>query len=215
MLITDILLKSHNACNDGMKWVTKNGLIGLECKDFMHKLIENEKYEWGNWLITRVLSKIGNVKYAIFAAEQVLEIYEKQYPDDKRPRKAIEAAKKYIENPSADAAARSAAARSAAARSAAARSAADAAARSAADAADAAYAADAADAADAAYAAYAAARSAADAADAADAAYAAYVAARSAADAADAAYVAARSAADAIKVKILNYGIELLEKESV
>jgi hypothetical protein len=36
--------------------------------------------------------------YAIFAAEQVLENYEKQYPDDKRPRLAIEAAKKVLKN---------------------------------------------------------------------------------------------------------------------
>jgi hypothetical protein len=41
------------------------------------------------------------VKYAVFAAEQVIDIFEKKYPDDKRPRKAIEVTKKYIENPSA------------------------------------------------------------------------------------------------------------------
>ena len=39
------------------------------------------------------------VKYAIYAAECVIDIYEKKYPDDNRPRKAIEAAKKCIENP--------------------------------------------------------------------------------------------------------------------
>jgi len=88
--------------------------------------------------------------YAIFAAEQVLGIYEKKYPEDGRPRKAIEAAKAWIKNPfeetkkaayAADAAARAAA-------HAAARAAADAVARAAARAA--------ADAAYAAYAAYAA-----------------------------------------------------------
>jgi len=40
------------------------------------------------------------VSYAIFAAEQVLDIYEKQYPDDKRPRQAIDAAKKCLKDPS-------------------------------------------------------------------------------------------------------------------
>ena len=41
------------------------------------------------------------VSYAVYAAEQVIDIYEKKYPDDKRPRKAIEAAKACIKNPSA------------------------------------------------------------------------------------------------------------------
>ena len=40
------------------------------------------------------------VKYAVYAAEQVIDIYEKQYPNDKRPRNAIKAAKRCIKNPS-------------------------------------------------------------------------------------------------------------------
>ena len=38
--------------------------------------------------------------YAVFSAEQVIDIYEKKYPDNKKPRLAIEAAKKCIEDPS-------------------------------------------------------------------------------------------------------------------
>ena len=37
-------------------------------------------------------------KYAIFAAQQVLDIFEAKYPDDERPRKAIEAAEAVLEN---------------------------------------------------------------------------------------------------------------------
>ena len=37
-----------------------------------------------------------NARLAIFAAEQVLPIFEKEYPEDPRPRKAIEAAKEYV-----------------------------------------------------------------------------------------------------------------------
>ena len=40
------------------------------------------------------------VKYAVFAAEQVIDLFEQKYPDDKRPREAIEAAKKCIDDPS-------------------------------------------------------------------------------------------------------------------
>jgi hypothetical protein len=55
--------------------------------------------EWGSWLICRLMNKKQAVQYAIFAAEQVIDIYEGKYPD-KRPRNAIEAAKAYLKNPS-------------------------------------------------------------------------------------------------------------------
>jgi hypothetical protein len=42
------------------------------------------------------------IKFAILCAEAVLLIFEKKYPEDKRPRKSIEAAKGYLKNPSID-----------------------------------------------------------------------------------------------------------------
>ena len=38
------------------------------------------------------------VSYAVFAAEQVIKIYEKKYPNNKKPRLAIEATKKVLHN---------------------------------------------------------------------------------------------------------------------
>ena len=37
--------------------------------------------------------------YAIYCAEAVLHIFEEKYPNDNRPRKAIEAAKEYLKHP--------------------------------------------------------------------------------------------------------------------
>jgi hypothetical protein len=51
------------------------------------------KLDWANWLIVRLLNHKNRIRYAVYAAEQVVEIFEKKHPDDKRPRKAIEAAK--------------------------------------------------------------------------------------------------------------------------
>jgi len=45
--------------------------------------------------------KKDSVRLAIFAAEQVLHFYEERHPGDVRPRKAIEAAKRYLDDPSA------------------------------------------------------------------------------------------------------------------
>jgi len=156
------------------KWLVKKGACeaGVEAfknqkeKDslkILKKLIRVKKLDWANWLIVRVMTYKQYVSYAIYGAEKVIGIFEKKYPNDHRPRRAIRAAQKCIKNPSRKN-----------------KAAADAAAT------DAAYAADAADAADAAsaavdyvaYAAYTAADAAdvAAAADAADAAYVAYAA---------------------------------------
>ena len=155
MKITKEFLKKKMACNEGTKYAIKNNLIGKNDIDVLNHLIKDNRLQWANWLIVRVMEYKQYVSYAVFAAEQVIDLYEKKYPNDVRPRKAIEAAKKCIENPSAknknDVVADAAAAYAAAA--------------------------------------YAAADAAADAADAADA------------------------DADAMRIKILQYGISLLEKE--
>ena len=148
------------------KWLVKKGACeaGVEAfknqkeKDslkILKKLIRVKKLDWANWLIVRVMTYKQYVSYAIYGAEKVIGIFEKKYPNDNRPRRAIRAAQKCIKNPSRKN-----------------KAAADAAAT------DAAYAADAADAADAASAAVD---------------YVAY------------------AATAKIKLKILKYGITLLE----
>ena len=49
-------------------------------------------------------ANLVQVAFAILCAEAVLGIYEKKYPQNNVPRKAIEAAKAYLSNPSAHAA---------------------------------------------------------------------------------------------------------------
>ena len=186
MKITKEWLKEKGACSEGFEWWLKHKESNI--KKLALKLLKAEHFGWASWMLTKCFDKTQNVKYAIFAAEQVIGIYEAKYPDDNRPRKAIEAAKSYLNNPTARAAyAAYAAADATAAAAACAARAADAAACAAA---------------------YAAAYAAADAAYAAvDAAvYAADAAARAAAYASDA-------AADVeMQKKIIEYGITLLIK---
>ncbi len=182
MKITKKWLKEQTACQNGIDWVAANKLIGLESKAFVQRLIKADKLDWANWLITQIMKKKQCVIYAVYAAEQVIGIYEKQYPKDNRLRQAIEAAKACIANPSK---ANNSAAWAAC-------SAAD----SAGSAADLVYSAY-----WAADSAYWAARSASGSAD----------SAGSAADSAYSAYWAACSANAAMKTKILNYGLKLLK----
>ncbi len=155
-------------------------------------------FNWANWLIVRLMNRKQKLQYSIFAAESVIDIYEKKHPNDKRPRKAIEAVKKVLKY---DSKKNRTAAYAAADAAYAAAYAADAAAADAADA----YAADA-----TAYAAADAAAYAAYAADAADA-YAADATAYAAAYAADA--YAADAARKKLQKKIINYGIKLLRSK--
>jgi hypothetical protein len=138
-------------------------------------IIQDDKECWSDMKIVKTYkwTKKDSVAFAIYAAELVIKNYEKEYPNDKRPREAIEAAKKVLFHDTAKN-----------------RSAADSAAYSAYSAADSAY---------SAYSAAYSARSAADSArSAADSAYSAADSARSAADSAysaDSADSAAYSAA--------------------
>ena len=210
MKITKEWLNKNNACLEGIEYCEEKRLIGLPAEEFIEKLIEAKKLDWANWLVAHSLGKIDKVRYAVFAAESVLPIYEENYQNDDRPRKAIEAAKTYIGDPCTHTA-RAAHAATAAAH---------AAAYAVCVAADAAYAAI--DAADAAYAAATAAR-AAYAADAANDAARAARAARAANDAARAAHAAyaayaadaarAARATDAKYIEIIRYGIDLLKED--
>ncbi|MCP4705723.1 MAG: hypothetical protein GY865_14080 [candidate division Zixibacteria bacterium] len=66
----------------------------------LQKLDKEGHMDWANWFIVRNMTKKQCISYAIFAAAQVIDIYEKRYPDDNRPRQAIDAAKKYLKYPS-------------------------------------------------------------------------------------------------------------------
>jgi len=190
-------LERQCACPEGKEFFLAEGILLLDAGT--RNLIKKEKLEWANWLVTRAMNHTQKVLYGVYAAKQVLRLYENIYPKDHRPRNAIQAALRFVKNPTKENEETAYAAYAAA----------NAAANAAAYAANAAaYA--------AAYAAYAAANAAAYAAYAAAnaAANAAYAAANAAANAAYAAYAAAYAANAAMKTKIILYGLRLIKKEN-
>ena len=86
-------LKKHSACGEGVRWFLSQK--ETEPVAVVEKLIEEKHFDWANWAVVRCMTYKQYVGYAVFAAEQVVDIYEKKNPGDKRPRQAIEAAKKY------------------------------------------------------------------------------------------------------------------------
>src|ERR1700677_2536539 len=95
MKITKEKLKKLKACEDGYAWYIENG-----SSDLLKTLVKVNKYrtEWARWLFTRLMTRKQNIEIAIFAAELALPLFEARYPDDLRPRKAIEAARAVLKS---------------------------------------------------------------------------------------------------------------------
>lgn len=94
MKIDREFLEKWGACADGKEWFLEEGIS--DPIEGIKNLVAKDNWEWANWLIVRVMTREQYLAYAIFSAEQVINIYEKKYPDDKRPRKAIDAAKSVL-----------------------------------------------------------------------------------------------------------------------
>jgi hypothetical protein len=99
MKITLEKLTEWNACKDDIKaFKAQSETDAVTLIELMIATSDIEKIKWANWLIVRVMDRKQRIRYAVFAAELALPIFEKKYPEDKRPRNAIEAAKKCLEN---------------------------------------------------------------------------------------------------------------------
>jgi hypothetical protein len=103
MKITKRWLKKWDACDDEYEWYIAQKTEDAE--KLYRVSLKEKKYSAINWVIARKLKKIDRVRYALYAAKQVIDVFEKKYPKDDRPRKAIEAAENYIRRPSSEAAA--------------------------------------------------------------------------------------------------------------
>lgn len=88
-------LKKFQPCEDGYAFAVKHK------GNFVNIWNKCERSDWLIWLLRRyeLINKVHSVKIAIACAEPVLKIYEAKHPNDNRPRKAIEAAKAWLENP--------------------------------------------------------------------------------------------------------------------
>ena len=109
LCITMDWLEEQGACAKGKAWFERSGLKSLS--GVINRLVKEKQFEWANWTLVRFMSHTQQVRYACFAARLSLPLYEKVYPEDDRPRKAIEAAEAWVANPTEEnrSAARSAA----------------------------------------------------------------------------------------------------------
>jgi hypothetical protein len=89
---------------DALNYVKGEILAEVEAKG--KHFSGNDKSTWPQMRIIRAWkwTKKDSVALAIFSAESAIEVFEKEFPKDDRPHKAIEAAKAWLKNPAAYAA---------------------------------------------------------------------------------------------------------------
>jgi hypothetical protein len=108
-----LLLNPHHAdIRNPLLWEAEGEIVAEDWgKIGCFSLTTIGKLPIPEWYADKKKRKMVCVAFAILCAEAVLQHFEKDYPADDRPRKAIEAAKAYLKNPTvraADAAARTA-----------------------------------------------------------------------------------------------------------
>lgn len=97
MKITKKYLEKVDACEGGIDWFLAQK--ERDGRAVVEKLIAEDRLDWANWILSRLLLDDDKIRYAVYAAKQALPIFEDKYPDDKRPRNAINAAIAYLKNP--------------------------------------------------------------------------------------------------------------------
>jgi hypothetical protein len=101
MKITLKFLEIHDACEEGIECF-KEHYTEIEHEELIADLIKIKKYNWIVWLISRLLTKIDDIKLRIFAAESCQYVFNEDEKDEvikrcaETSKKAINAVKKYI-----------------------------------------------------------------------------------------------------------------------
>lgn len=102
LIITKEWLYAKDAEKYEVRSYEKSGLLGLPVCEFIQKLIDSRDLYYfycANFMVIRSLSNKGRIKYALFAAESVLWVFEKQYSHDDRIRNVLESVKIWLANP--------------------------------------------------------------------------------------------------------------------
>ena len=99
MKVTKARLVKLGACNEAIvKYFSDKK--SWEAKELLAAAIKNKDWSMARWGISRLMTHKQQIRWAIYCAEQVIKVYEDKYSGDDSPRKATNAAKKYLKKPS-------------------------------------------------------------------------------------------------------------------
>ena len=87
-------LGKMDACSSGVVYYKTLGETNL--LKILERCIEDREFDYANWLLVKCMDYKQSLRYAVYAAESVLYLYENAYHNDNRPRLAIEAVRAVI-----------------------------------------------------------------------------------------------------------------------
>ena len=98
MQVTWNQIRALNPCGGALAWGQQHyaARSRVAVSTLVRALLADGQFAWANWLVTQLMTPEQRVRYALYAAEQVLPIFEQRYPTDQRPRNAIKAAQAYL-----------------------------------------------------------------------------------------------------------------------
>ena len=100
MQLTEKTLMDAGCCIPGVdRYFKGRGITSWDAEALLDKAIAEGDFISARAAISRLMSKTQRVEWAIWCAEQVIGIFEKEHPDDSRPRNAINAAKAWLSDP--------------------------------------------------------------------------------------------------------------------
>ena len=98
MKLTKYWIRKWQPCLEAIEWAEEQDT--RDVFELIERLKKLKRYDWIIWAIPRLLkTKRDRVRFAVYSARLVLHNFEKKYPDDKRPRQAIQAGKAWVKNP--------------------------------------------------------------------------------------------------------------------
>ena len=88
-------LKELRACKSGIEWFSNQK--SKDVREIALALVEDNHFDYARWLLVHLMTHPQQILWAISSAEKVLNVFELKYPNDLRPRKAIQAAKDFLD----------------------------------------------------------------------------------------------------------------------
>jgi hypothetical protein len=98
MKITKEEIKALKPCREAWCWYLNTSSQTEDLEDLLIETNEKEA-DWAGWLFTNLMTQKQCVEITIFTAEHVLPVFEAEYPKDRGPMEAIEAARVWMKNP--------------------------------------------------------------------------------------------------------------------
>src|SRR3990167_8226310 len=94
LAVSEFFSNNKDACAEAVKWAGQYGSMYEAWK-------KCERADWMLWAAKRLnlFTKKQSVKLAVIFAERVLPKFEAKYPEDKRPRRAIQAVNRWLKSP--------------------------------------------------------------------------------------------------------------------